>query len=589
MDNRVDERVSARLILSCLVVITLGCGLLVTVLTYTRLDRASRIASAYHEADLLAKSAALILNLGEDDKSLSENLRKLESLFEASSLSNLCARLESGIGKELVLIDKSNSCSHVGLARVFANGGGESNVKFRLSVEFKPEQKIISPHGSTTAYRVYTFVLIIVFSALILVLIYLAVGFGHWIFDELHLTISGRRDAPPAILQSLRIIELEKVWETVDRLGKATRNKVLVDITTRVAHDIRSPLSALNMVVGTLCSIPEPKRLLIRNATNRINDIANDLVKQGKIAKAFECASTVNTLQTKQEPVMLVALVDSVVSEKRLQYRERSDLDIIGDFDSSYGIFATVDAAELARSISNLIDNSVQAISGSGKILIGISGTNHEARISICDDGCGIPSEMIAQVGVRGFSSGKAGSSSGLGLGVCHAREMAEQAGGRLTIHSKLGDGTFITILLPRAESPSWFLEQIDLTREMAVISIDDDQTIHQVWAGRFAALDIGLRHLKFTSLNSFSAWMAQGKPVNAQYLFDQEFLGQDSNGLRIIDQHNIHQQTILVTSHFDDKSFRESAGARGLRILPKTLVGLVPISTVERCNYEAN
>ena len=56
----------------------------------------------------------------------------------------------------------------------------------------------------------------------------------------------------------------------------------LGEMARQVAHDIRSPLSALNTVVGSLESLPEERRQLIRGAAQRINDIANSLLQHGR-------------------------------------------------------------------------------------------------------------------------------------------------------------------------------------------------------------------------------------------------------------------------------------------------------------------
>jgi signal transduction histidine kinase len=64
---------------------------------------------------------------------------------------------------------------------------------------------------------------------------------------------------------------------------KSESLRVLSEVASQVAHDIRSPLSALNMVSSELGEVPEEKRLLIRNSIQRINDIANDLLAKGKL------------------------------------------------------------------------------------------------------------------------------------------------------------------------------------------------------------------------------------------------------------------------------------------------------------------
>src|ERR1044072_9503225 len=99
----------------------------------------------------------------------------------------------------------------------------------------------------------------------------------------------------------------------------------------QVAHDLRSPLSALNMVTGSLNGqLAEQQRVIIRAATQRINDIANGLLGPA--------AGVSKDRNTKTE--MLIPLIEGVLSEKRAQFREKLDVDIQSDLSQGYGLFA---------------------------------------------------------------------------------------------------------------------------------------------------------------------------------------------------------------------------------------------------------
>ncbi|WP_243753457.1 hypothetical protein [Legionella longbeachae] len=67
--------------------------------------------------------------------------------------------------------------------------------------------------------------------------------------------------------------------------------EVRKNIAELVAHDIRSPLAAINTALSDVTSIPENKRIMIRNAAKRINDIANNLLLQSK-NNLLDCKSS---------------------------------------------------------------------------------------------------------------------------------------------------------------------------------------------------------------------------------------------------------------------------------------------------------
>jgi signal transduction histidine kinase len=380
------------------------------------------------------------------------------------------------------------------------------------------------------------------------------------------------------------------------KLVEKSRVDALVSMASQVSHDIRSPLSALNMVVSSIRELPEEKRLIIRNASQRINDIANSLLSQAKTANAGNTnssspAATVGSLLP-AEPVMLVSLLDSIISEKRIQFRERMDIEIQGDLNKGYGLFARVNGSELSRVISNLINNSVEAFTGPGRVTVAIRGYTDQVAVIVSDNGKGIPPEVLARLGERGVTHGKEGTSSGSGLGVYHARETIEKAGGKFSIQSQIGMGTMITLTLPRAESPKWFVEKISLTHGTCLVSADDDQTIHQIWSGRLpsaGSAKANIEHLTFSSLEQFEAWVNTHKSDSHKYLVDYEFLGQAGNGLDVVERLGIAKQAILVTSRYEEKNVRDRAADMGIRILPKTLAPFVPLKIeAPREKYDA-
>ncbi len=363
-----------------------------------------------------------------------------------------------------------------------------------------------------------------------------------------------------------------------------------IEAAQQVSHDIRSPLSALTMVIGTLKEIPEEKRLLIRNATQRINDIANDLLQKGKEdahSGPTNSADVTPALTTEFIPV----LIDILISEKRMQYRENTGLEIEVDLKDSFGSFAQINSNELKRVISNLINNAVEAFDDhQGRITVGVkkiptgsatsSNTTQKVEISVKDNGRGIPKHILEKLGQMGVTHGKEGSQSGSGLGVYHAKKTAESMGGTFEIDSLEGKGTTIKIILPLAESPNWFANKIDLTAKKYLISLDDDISIHQIWAGRLSSLGFNdIEHLRFQSGEAFKHYVVSNmtKLKETLFLVDYELLNQSLTGLDIIDELGIEKYSILVTSRYEESSIQERASRLRLPILPKALAGFVP------------
>jgi signal transduction histidine kinase len=168
---------------------------------------------------------------------------------------------------------------------------------------------------------------------------------------------------------------------------------------------------------------------MIRQAVSRIRDIANNLQKK-------EGASADGTFG-KRTISLLSALIERIVTEKRMEFRAKTELEIFMEMETAaYGLFAEIDVTEFKRVISNLINNAVQAFDGPGKVWVSTASHADFAVISVHDNGKGIPKDVLPELMVRGATFGKEGGS---GLGLVHARETVESWGGSIEIKSEEG------------------------------------------------------------------------------------------------------------------------------------------------------
>jgi heavy metal sensor kinase len=108
---------------------------------------------------------------------------------------------------------------------------------------------------------------------------------------------------------------------------------------------------------------------------------------------------------------------------------------------------------DLTRLLRNLLDNAVRHTPPDGSITVKALASGHQATISITDTGEGIAQEHLPHIFERFYrvdaARGSARGGTGLGLAICEA--IAHSCGGSLTISSKLGAGTTLTITLPAA------------------------------------------------------------------------------------------------------------------------------------------
>lgn len=361
-------------------------------------------------------------------------------------------------------------------------------------------------------------------------------------------------------------------------------NETRASMAAQVAHDIRSPLVALDAALKDTAELPEKKRVIVRHAVNRIRDVANSLLEKNRNQPGLASAAAAG-VHVAGEPLdvhLLSSLIDPVITEKRLAFESRPG--IIIDFKltrESYGLFARLQAVEFRRMISNLVNNAVEALGDKGAVDVHLVQQDKTIVLTVSDDGKGIPPEILARLGRRGETHGKAGGS---GLGLFHARSTAESWGGSLTITSAPGKGTTVTIKLPSAVAPDYFVSQLKLAPGRPILVLDDDAGVHQLWRGRFKSARISEHNIEdhhFSEPGQLRAWV-KGNPEKAAQaicLFDYELSGFKETGLSLAEELGLCARTILVTSRSEEPRIIGECTRLGVGMIPKGLADFVPIT----------
>ncbi len=358
---------------------------------------------------------------------------------------------------------------------------------------------------------------------------------------------------------------LSKLW---NELKEQSHQAAVGKISTQVAHDIRSPLAALNAISQDLVSLPENTRLIIRSAIRRINDIANHLAQKSVTLPGPK----VHLIQS---------LVEEIVSEKRLQYRARWEIDIEFQPSSlSYGLFAMIQGDDLKRAISNLIDNSIESLLGKGQVLLFLSTDSSKISLQIQDNGIGIPQTILNKLGQRNETYGK---KEGTGLGLFHARTSVESWQGSLHVTSQYGQGTTVQLLFPKAQPPSWWVSHLFVFRHSTWVILDDDESIHRIWKIRASSTQFDIHGIQLVHLwtpTELRVYRTENlkSDEKTRYLVDDEILGFKETGLDLIQELGIASQSILVTSRFEEPWIRDRCQKLEVPLIPKGMAAFVPI-----------
>lgn len=365
---------------------------------------------------------------------------------------------------------------------------------------------------------------------------------------------------------------MQKLDDSQSKLVETEKLKIFHKTASQVAHDIRSPLTLLNLALQNTKELPEQERGMIRNAVNKISDILFNIVPK----KQFEEAN-----ENKKQKIMLSALIEEIVAEKRYEYNHKQNININFNCDfNSYGVFLDLEVIDLKRTLSNIINNSVEAIATniSGEINIYIEKGSYGVKIVVSDNGKGISKENINKVLDEGFTAGK---ENGTGKGLAFSKQFTGSNNGKLEVQSVLNKGTDISITLPISKTPSWYLNNIAVNSSMNIVIVDDDYSIHQLWDKRFSEISKDIKVVHHYNKDSLNNWLKNNGIKDSIFLVDFEFVGESYNGVGIIKEFGLSDKSILVTSRFEDIDVLKLVKGNQLPMIPKSTAINVPIDVV--------
>lgn len=235
---------------------------------------------------------------------------------------------------------------------------------------------------------------------------------------------------------------LDKLEASQARALASERVQAKVQIARDVAHNIRSPVLALEMMLPALANLPTTMQKTIKSAVREIKSLADKLNRE-----ASALASPDKEATAKKSVIYLPILIEEMVSQKRLEYSQKPDiqLEFIRQGDVKYA-FVLADSLELKSILSNLINNAAEAYTAGGRISVSLSMAENECEIAVTDFGVGIPKEFLNELGRQQITF-KGNNDRGLGL--VHAFSVLESWGGKVEIKSELGKGTSVILMVP--------------------------------------------------------------------------------------------------------------------------------------------
>jgi len=237
--------------------------------------------------------------------------------------------------------------------------------------------------------------------------------------------------------------------ETAHAELKALQEENL-QVANNVTHELRTPLTAIlgcleDMLTGGIGQFDESQlyylRLIWNNGLTLLGYI-NKLMKAAKLEEGF--------LRLHVEKTNLMPLVTDIVEHSSPLAARREikvDLEVRATVDDLW-----VDFEQMESVFVNLLSNAFKFSDEGGNVAVLLDAADDEVRVSVTDNGCGIPEDKIDEIFMRfrqadGSVTRRYG---GTGIGLDFAQKIVKLHGGQISVTTKLGEGSTFTVHLPR-------------------------------------------------------------------------------------------------------------------------------------------
>ena len=225
------------------------------------------------------------------------------------------------------------------------------------------------------------------------------------------------------------------------KLAQAERLSALGNLAAGVAHEIGNPLNGIKLTISHLKDMSLHSELDQDAFKSYADSILDEVSRLDRIVRDFLTLAKERELSL--QPYALDQLVKETVKLIEKDARERG-VTVKAEV-ASFDREMMIDPQMLKGAIINLLINAMEASDRDGAITVSLADTNGEIALKIADRGHGIASDILDRIFDPYFST----KNTGTGLGLPLTKTIIEKHNGDISIESKKGEGTTVTITLP--------------------------------------------------------------------------------------------------------------------------------------------
>ena len=239
-------------------------------------------------------------------------------------------------------------------------------------------------------------------------------------------------------------LELRENYRRLQELERLRDN-----LTHMIAHDMRSPLLALQLSLGLLgetvpADRPEDAEVL-DNAQHGVTQLI-EMVSRMLDVSRLEAGK----MELRREPCDLVAVAQAALGALRPLAEARTLA-----MESAGPVAALCDRDLVRRVIGNLVGNAIKFTATTGHVTVLVQQVDGRPRVAVRDDGPGIPPEQHQAIFEKFGQTAAGVQRGGSGLGLTFCKLAIEAHDGAIGLESALGSGCTFWFTLPPAPAPA--------------------------------------------------------------------------------------------------------------------------------------
>ena len=270
-----------------------------------------------------------------------------------------------------------------------------------------------------------------------------------------HLSSQARRQAEEAMARrdelARMFVERTQLLQQRNEAEVLRRSAELKSaLLASLSHDLKTPLTAVTLAATNLNASwlsDEQRReqaAIVVSELGRLNRLLGDIVDMAKIET--------DAVVVEREWVQPSEIAEAAAR----QVAPALERHVVQIADQAEKVFVRIDPRLTSAALAHLLENAAQYSPAGSEVMVGLTLASNELRLSVRDNGRGVPPEEFERLFDRFFRGAAAREHAfGTGMGLAITRGLVAAEGGRVWVENAPGGGAVFTIAVPVETQPA--------------------------------------------------------------------------------------------------------------------------------------